>query len=243
MTSRNNADDRQWSRDVVCRRKVLSAVGAGTLAGVAGCSGDGGGGDGGGDGGSGDGGEGGDPVATLCADLTAEEYAAYDVGETQLIANFDAPSPLVDEFEPYVPGTHRALIDVDRNQLRVDVGYRLSGEDLIDGEPIERENDPVLSEIEFNGETVPVYGQREQVKVNRERGVLCSANLNLPYAVNGTELYFPANVLVELDTLEPIPEDCRERVEPTAVAIAESLRLNEANTAEQWINDNWENPP
>jgi len=50
-------------------------------------------------------------------------------------------------------------------------------------------------------------------------------------------------VVINLNTSEPIPEDCRERVEPTAVAIAESLRLNEANTAEQWINDNWENPP
>jgi len=161
---------------VLSRRRVIGAVGTGALSGVAGCTGgggDGGGGDGGdgvdgggsgGDGGDGDGGEGGDPVATLCADLTAEEYAAYDAGETPLIANFDAPSPLVDEFEPNVPGLHRALVDVDRNQLRVDVGGRLSAEDQIDGEPTEPENDPVLSEIEFNGETVPVYGQPEQLK-------------------------------------------------------------------------------
>lgn len=228
--------------EVVCRQKVLTAVGTGTLAGIAGCSG----GDSGGANGDGSDGEGGSPVETLCGELSADEYVAYDAGETPLFANFDAPSPLVDDLEPYLPGVHRALVTAgDFSELVVDV-IQMVQEDQVDGEPVEREQYPVLTEVEFNGETVPAYGRPEEVqdRVGSDQVMSRTASLDLPYVVNDTKLYFGTTVRVELDFApEDIPEDCRELPEQVAVAMAESFRLNEANTVEQYINDNWENPP
>jgi len=115
----------------------------------------------------------------------------------------------------------------------------------VDDEPVEREDNPVLAEIEFNGEVVSVYGQSERAKelIDSDQAILRTPTAGLPYTVNGTKQYFRATVIVELDFGEVIPEDCQELPEQVAVAMAESLRSNEVNTAEQYINDNWENQP
>lgn len=259
MSHRGHTDGGSGRRGVrVSRRAMLAAVGSGTLAGLAGCSG----GDGQGsddDGNSADGTMGGDDdnagstaveddadnsVGALCSQLPAESTVAYDAGATPVVCDFDVPAAFSEPFGTGVgPTVHEGRLrsEVSRYAELVLTVHQQTEEFLVkEGSPPDT---AVAFEVQFDGEAVPFRPQPQLNAARTEDTAVMNYIGELPATVGDTTLHFPINVRAELDGAESIPDDCRERVADLAAQTARSARVNEETTIAAWIRERWDDPP
>jgi hypothetical protein len=210
----------------VSRRRLLAAAGLGALSAVAGCTGDGGdGGDGGsgsspdgsGGGGGSDGG-GASPTGAFSCTSVSGEYAAYDAGQTKVVADFEYPT-LVAELQESINSGGLVLLEGRREsgdgaQLRF--AYRQL---TLDGEASSEIGEQVTT-IEFAGASHEVYDEGD-LPDKTQYGI------PLTFDAGGETRYYKVAIILEFDPASGNPsESCTEALDEVALHAAESLSRN-----------------
>jgi len=187
-------------------------------------------------------------IQDLCRSYPGE-FEAYDVGPKPMICEFDMLAVLKgNSSSGSTPGSNGWRIESDATG-RGGIGFGLGVvpiEDRTDTEPGSTfTNQPELMDIEFNDETVTLYGPLEEAENATEEFVRYVIDGWLPYTINDTKLYFRLLISggAKAGTDESIPEDCQAAVKEVPRRVGESLRVNEETTIESYVEEEWDNPP
>lgn len=176
-------------------------------------------------------------VATLCNQIAAQ-FIPYNASTTDLVCNCEVPAALAEYLGTRVESyEHRAFRPVE---VTTTGGLALNliqsmGSAIAESPHAFTDTRPQEFTIEFNDETVPLYGQTEANSPSRDTIATTRLDTSLPYMVEGSRLYFPVMIQLSLQAGEAIPDRCRDIVTTAAHRIAQSLQVNPQSTVAESV--------
>lgn len=171
-------------------------------------------------------------VGILCDEINTQ-FVPYDANTTALVCNCEVPSAIAQSLNTReATNHHQAFRTVDATTtggLALNIVQTISDASVTDT-PTEFNDRPREFTVDFNDESVPLYGQPPADDSSTETLAVSRLDGSLPYGVDGTRLYFPIMIQLTVQAGEPIPDSCRKAVTTTTHQIGETLERNPKST-------------